>query len=93
MTYISGVCEKPLFELLFKLLKPAFLLPLTCGLAAACAQLLSFIPGWNGLIVSATLGTLSCGFVVLVWGVPLTVKNDAFGYFKPIFSRLALWNR
>ena len=93
MTYISGVCEKPMSELLFKLLKPALLLPLTCGLAAACAQLLPFIPGWSGLIVSATLGTLSCGFVVLVWGVPLTVKNDALGYFKPIFSRLALWNR
>lgn len=87
--YMSKISKIGATELATQmLLKYLILLPVTCGIAAGFSYVLRSVSGWSGLILSASLGTISCGSIAILWGIPSKTKNEILDYTKTMSLKL-----
>lgn len=77
LRYLASISETPL-SWLFKesLARPLAILPFAAAIAWACAKLHTLLPGYAGLLLAATAGTLLSGTLVLFLGVSASVRNE-----------------
>ncbi len=58
------------------LLRPLLVLPLSAAAAWTCANLHTLLPGYAGLLLAASAGTLLSGTLVIFLGVSADVRNE-----------------
>jgi len=89
LTLISGTPT----QLLLKeaLWRPLRVVPFAAALAWACSHLDRFLPGYAGLVLAASMGTITTGIIALFLGVSAEVREEALQMlmrpFGPLLSR------
>jgi O-antigen/teichoic acid export membrane protein len=72
------------------LLRPLLVMPLSAAAAIICAQLHTLLPGYAGLLLAASTGTLLSGVLVFFLGVSADVRNEML---QMLIKPLAKWTK
>jgi O-antigen/teichoic acid export membrane protein len=92
--YLAAITGSKRSELLREsMLRPLAVLPFAALLAWACAHLHTLLPGYAGLFLSATIGTLLSGTLVLFLGVSQDVRNELLQMLMKPLGRLGKFGK
>jgi hypothetical protein len=82
---ITGCSAAPL--LWEGVLRPAIATPVCCLAAWLCSFSIHCLPGYFGLMISASLGTLAAMTAMLALGISPQVRQQTFAFAKKILRR------
>lgn len=67
--------------------RPLRILPLTALIAWSCSYLNHILPGFAGLLLSGTVGSLLAASVVLFFGISRGIKSEIFQFVRRLIRR------
>jgi O-antigen/teichoic acid export membrane protein len=89
--YLGSITGKPALPLAWAaIVRPTLIVPLCAAAAWACSQMTHWLPGYFGLMLSASCGTASAMALMATFGVSKDVRIQFGSFAARLFQKIAL---